>query len=165
MTDLFTESPPQESEAARPAIGTPPDAKACGGDLGPNGYTVEYFARKQAELRAAGERSALEARMRARAAAQEGIDRAVSAADRAIAGWSDLALRYVRLYATQNRGKQFIGYEIVQASIAAGIIQPENAKAWGGPIQRAAREGLIRKVGTAPDPNRHGNPVTLWGAV
>ncbi len=51
MTDLFTESPPQESEAARPAIGTPPDAKACGGDLGPNGFTVEYFAcrRKSSE--------------------------------------------------------------------------------------------------------------------
>lgn len=166
MTDLFTESPPQESEAARPAVGSSSsDESSCGGDLGPNGFTVEYFARKQAELRAAGEASAMAARMKARAQAQEGIDRAVSAADRAIAGWSDLALRYVRLYATQNRGKQFIGYEIVQASIAAGIIQPENAKAWGAPIQRAAREGLIRKVGTAPDPNRHGNPVTLWGTV
>jgi hypothetical protein len=98
----------------------------------------------------------------ARRAAQAGIEQAVSAADREIEGWSDMALRYVRLYATQNRGKQFIGHNIVQASITAGIIQPPNLKAWGWPLQRAAREGIIVRVGYAEDPNRHGNPVPLW---
>jgi hypothetical protein len=44
----------------------------------------------------------------------------------------------------------------------AGVIQPSNAKAWGGPIQRAAREGLIKRIGFDEDPNRHGNPVPLW---
>jgi hypothetical protein len=50
----------------------------------------------------------------------------------------------------------------VQASVAKGVIQPSNAKAWGGPIQRAAREGLIKRIGFDEDPNRHGNPVPLW---
>jgi hypothetical protein len=101
----------------------------------------------------------------ARRAAQAGIDQAVEAADREITGWSDVALRYVRLYATQHRGAQFIGHDIVQASVAAGVIQPSNSKAWGAPIQRAARAGYIKRVGYAPDPNRHTNPVPLWEAA
>jgi hypothetical protein len=101
----------------------------------------------------------------ARREAQEGIDRAVEAADREVASWSDNALAWVKLYATLNRGKRVIGADIVQASIAHKIIQPPNPKAWGGPIQRAARAGYIVKVGTAPDPNRHTNPVPLWECV
>lgn len=99
------------------------------------------------------------------AIAQAGIDQAVAAADRAVEGWSERALEFIRLWALDNIGKRFIGTDIVQASIAAGITQPPNAKAWGGPIQRAARARFIRKVGTAPDPNRHGNPVPLWEAA
>lgn len=145
--------------APAPAAGFEP-SRARVGEPG----SIEWFAAKQAEYRAAGEASA-RAHAQAHRDAQEGIDQAVAAADREVEGWSDLALRYVRLYATQNRGRQFIGNEIVQASVAAGIIQPTNSKAWGGPIQRAARAGIIRKVGTAPDPNRHTNPVPLWEAA
>lgn len=98
--------------------------------------------------------------------AQEGIQRAVDAADRAIEGWSDLALTYIRAYSTRNKGKEFIGYELVQQSIDDGVIQPPNAKAWGSPIQRAARKGYIVNTRTTrPDPNRHGNPVPVWVAV
>jgi hypothetical protein len=102
---------------------------------------------------------------KAKRAAQDGIDRAVAAADRSIAGWSDFAFDFIKLWASANSGKRAIGHDIVQASIAAGIAQPPNPKAWGGPIQRAARIGVIRKVGTAPDPNRHTNPVPLWEAA
>lgn len=104
----------------------------------------------------------------ARREAQAGIDQAVAAADRKVEGWSDLALEFIRLFCVQNKGKRCIGHDIVQASIAKGVIQPENAKAWGGPIQRAVRAGLLKRAThegvplTAPDPNRHTNPVPLW---
>lgn len=101
----------------------------------------------------------------ARRDAQTGIDQAVAAADRAVQGWSELAFDFVRLYATQRRGQRFIGHDIVKASEARGLIQPPNPKAWGAPIQRAAREGIIKRVGHAPDPNRHTNPVPLWEAA
>jgi len=130
--------------------------------------SIEWYAQEQARLRAAGEESArihAEKKAVAKAQAQAAIDQAVAAADREITGWSDLALRFVRLYATQNKGRRFTGRDIVLASIEAGIIQPENQKAWGGPIQRAARAKFIVRVGTTEDPNRHNNPVPLWEAV
>jgi len=104
----------------------------------------------------------LDAATIAKRAAQEGIDQAAAGADREISGWSQIAFGFIKSYAAAHRGKQYIGHDIVQASIAAGIVQPSNSKAWGAPIQRAAREGVIVRVGFSPDPNRHTNPVPLW---
>lgn len=98
----------------------------------------------------------------ARAARDEGISRAVDRADRAVAGWSDLAFEFIKLFAQQSGGNEFIGRDIVVAAKSYGLIQPPNDKAWGGPIQRAARAGIIRRVGAAPDPNRHMVLVPLW---
>lgn len=101
----------------------------------------------------------------ARAARDEGISRAVDRAERAVAGWSDLAFEFIKLYAQQHRGQTFIGREIVLAAKAWGLVDPPDDRAWGGPMQRASRAGVIRKTGrTAPDPNRHCNPVPLWTA-
>lgn len=131
--------------------------------------SVEWYAQIQADLKAKGEASAKafqESRQVARKAAQEGIDRAVSCAEKKTPGWSDVALAFIRLHCQRNKGKTFTGFEIVQASIGYGVIQPPNSKAWGGPIQRAARAGLIVKAGTVEDPNpeRHGSQVPLWRA-
>ena len=101
----------------------------------------------------------------ARAARDEGISRAVDHAESDSPGWGELAFRYIQLYAQQHRGERFIGRDIVLASKAYGLIQPPTDKAWGGPMQKAAKRGVLRKVGTAPDPNRHCNPVPLWEAV
>lgn len=100
----------------------------------------------------------------ARASRDEGISRAVDRADRAVAGWSDLAFEFVKLYAQQNKGRRFIGRDITQAAKEWGLAEPTNEKAWGGPLQRAARAGVIRKVGAEPDPNRHMALVPLWTA-
>lgn len=99
---------------------------------------------------------------RARREAQAGIDMAVVAANRHHEGWSETAYAFIELYCIENKGTQFTGHDVVEASRAKGVIQPGTAKAWGGPLQRAAREGLIVKVGYAQDDNRHGAPVPLW---
>lgn len=100
---------------------------------------------------------------KARREAQAGIDLAVAAADRDISGWSDYALEAVKLYAQKNKGQRFTGHDIITA--LAHVAQPPNPKAWGGPIQRAARAGALKRVGFTEDPNRHGNPIPLWEAV
>lgn len=96
--------------------------------------------------------------------AQRAINQAVAAADRASEGWSDRALDFIKLFVASHQGKHVTGYEIVQRSVACKVEQPQNPRAWGGPIQRAARLGLLVKHGTVPDPNpeRHGSDVPLW---
>lgn len=103
--------------------------------------------------------------VRAKRDAQAGIDQAVAAAERQVAGWLDTAYAFIELWCSQNNGARCIGHDIVQASVAKGVIQPANSKAWGGPIQRAARMGLIKRIGFDEDPNRHGNPVPLWEVI
>lgn len=101
----------------------------------------------------------------ARKERDQGIERSVARADRASEGWSELALSWIKRYAREHRGERFIGRQIVLASRSWGLVQPPNDKAWGGPMQKAAKLGIIRKVGVAPDPNRHCNPVPLWEAA
>lgn len=99
---------------------------------------------------------------KARRDAQAGIDMAVEAADRKHAGWSDTAYAFVELFVVQHKGENFTGHDIVEAAREKGVIAPPNEKAYGAVIQRAARAGLLKKAGYAPDENRHGNPVILW---
>lgn len=101
----------------------------------------------------------------ARAARDDGIERAVEHANADVAGWSDLALAYIKFFAAQNKEMKFTGLDIRLASVKYGLIQPVNPKAWGGPVNRAVRAGVIKRVGTVPDPNRHCNPVPLWASA
>ena len=99
-----------------------------------------------------------------RAERNEAMQRAVDAADGRVPKWSDVALEYVRLYAIQHRGERFIGRDVTQAAKAYGLESPANDKAWGAVLMRAAREGVIRKVGYAQDRNRHLSPVPEYSA-
>lgn len=101
----------------------------------------------------------------ARAERDDGIKRAVDHAEEDCPGWAELALQFIKVHCAKNRGARFTGLQLREASIAYGLIQPENSKAWGGPISRAARAGTLKRVGTVPDPNRHCNPVPLWEAA
>lgn len=101
----------------------------------------------------------------ARAARDEGIKRAEDHANSDVSGWSDLALEFIKLFVQQHKEVTFTGLDIRLASIKYGLIQPENSKAWGGPINRAVRRGILKRAGTTQDPNRHCNPVPLWVAA
>lgn len=94
--------------------------------------------------------------------AQEAIDEAADDAERHAHGWSDRALEFVRQFAEANRGRQYLGQEIVRASLQTDLPQPPHTAAWGKPIQQAARAGLIKRVGFTADPHRHANSVPLW---
>jgi hypothetical protein len=107
---------------------------------------------------------ALEAGKLAKVVKQAAIEQAVGAADRAAPGWSEQAFGWIGHYAQRRAGVRLTGFDLVRLSIEERVQQPENPKAWGGPIQRAARAGYLVKVGTVADPNpeRHGSDVPLW---
>jgi len=100
----------------------------------------------------------------ARAARDDGMRRAEDAANDRVPSWSEVAFQFVKLYAQQHRGARFIGRDITEAAAKRGIESPASPKAWGAPIQRAVRERVIRKLGYAPDPNRHMSPVPEYTA-
>jgi len=95
----------------------------------------------------------------------EGIQRAVDHADREIESWSDRASDML-LSCARARGK---GAEITSESIRNyaefhDLPPPPDKRAWGAVMLKAARAGVIKKVGytTANDPKVHCNPVSLW---
>lgn len=171
MNDLFGPAPVAQDSPPLPA---PSDAGAGAEPYAPgepaDRTSIAWFAWKQKRLYEEGARSAREYAERQAAikrAAQEGINRAVEHADETVPGWSEVAYEFIRLHAMRNKGERMTGYEIVQAALAYGVPKPPTDKAFGGPIQRAARCGVLRKVGTVADqnPERHGSPVTLWEAA
>lgn len=97
------------------------------------------------------------------ARADEGMRRSLERAERETPDWGDLAYRFLEGYARAH--ERFAGWMVVKAAANLGDFPtPPNAKAWGAVIQRAARAGVIERVGIAKDPNRHGNPIPLWGS-
>ena len=97
----------------------------------------------------------------ARRQAQEGMDRALESAEQVVPKWGDIAFAWIERYARSHQ--RFTGWMLVKAAANdPNFPPPPTEKAWGGPIQRASRRGIIRRVGTEKDPHRHGNPIPLW---
>jgi len=97
----------------------------------------------------------------ARREAEDGMSAALSHAESECEGWGDRALAYLRRYAEAHA--RFYGWEVVKtAALDKSFPAPANSKAWGSQIQKAARLGLIERVGAGPDPHRHGNLIPLW---
>src|SRR5947209_7702819 len=58
--------------------------------------------------------------------------------------------------------RKFISAECTQAAAAAGVTVPTDPRAWGAPFRRAARDGIIRRIGYGPSLRRHLAPTPLW---
>jgi hypothetical protein len=97
--------------------------------------------------------------------AESGMRRSLEHAEAESPGWSELAFKFVRLFWSQRGDKQCVGRDIVLAAKEYGLIQPPTDKAWGAVLKRAAKAGVMVRVGTAKDTNRHGNLVPLWAAA
>ncbi len=95
-----------------------------------------------------------------------GMAMAIDKADRDREGWSADALEAVRLYAAAHQGEQFLTEAVRQWCVELQFIEPaENERAWGAVMRRAAKDGLVRKVGYAPSHSSNLSPKTLWQAV
>jgi hypothetical protein len=95
----------------------------------------------------------------------QGIERVSAKAERVHPAWLKLASAYIALYVQKlPRGAEFTSEMLVEQSVRDGIIQAHDDRAWGGPILRAARDGLIEK---APGKmgvcrKRHNSVCVLW---
>lgn len=98
----------------------------------------------------------------ARAAADEGMGRALQRAERDVPAWGDLALQWLRRYAETHQ--EFPGWFVTsESSRDPKFPAPANSKAWGAIWKQAQRLGIIEATGrTKPHPARHGCPAAIW---
>lgn len=99
-----------------------------------------------------------------RAQAQEGMERVSAKAEKTFPGWLALGYAFVCLYVQRlKRGDEFTAEMLVEASVAHGIFQPHDDRAWASPILKAKREGLIEKSDkSGVCRKRHNSVCVLW---
>jgi len=93
----------------------------------------------------------------------EGIERAITHADYASEGWSELAYAFLKKYIESH--SIFMAEDVRQA--ASGIVPlPPSNRAWGGIMVRAAHENLIYRCGfrNVKNARAHCTPAALWAA-
>lgn len=96
--------------------------------------------------------------------AQDGMDLALDNTEKVTPTWGDMAVDYIRRYA--KRHPVFAGWMIVKAAACdPNFPAPESEKAWGQPIKRAAKAGIIKRDGYTKDPNRHNNDIPKWKSL
>jgi len=96
----------------------------------------------------------------------EGIERTLTHADRVIENWQEKAYKFLLRYVDNNKDYQFMAEDIRKES--DGIVpEPPNSRAWGGIIVRAAKAGIIKRVGYKKVKNSkaHCTPAALWEAI
>lgn len=87
-----------------------------------------------------------------------GIERAVTHADRVMLTWSDDAYSYLRTWLARKPRGDFLAED----AFAEFLIDPPDGRAFGAVIRRAARDGLIHKVGYRQAKTSNLSPKVLW---
>lgn len=94
--------------------------------------------------------------------AERGAQRAAAHADRVSEGWSDEALKALRLFIIYEN-YEFTTEEVREYANFLEVPQPPDARAWGAVVKRAHREGIIEPCGYAKaGKSGHAGPRTLW---
>jgi hypothetical protein len=98
----------------------------------------------------------------------DGMLRAELGADLANDRWSESALDAVIGYARTHRGVEFMAERVRDWAYQLGMVRVvRNGRAWGQVMIRAAKMGIIRKVGygLTENVNAHRTPAAKWVAV
>jgi hypothetical protein len=97
----------------------------------------------------------------AREAANEGMQRALDAAERRDDEWPERALSFVHRYALTH--DYFTVEEMTAEADRLGYGSPADQRAWGSIVRRAAIRGFIRNTHTTrPRVKGHGSPGIIW---
>jgi hypothetical protein len=91
----------------------------------------------------------------------EGIEQALTHANETTERWSEIAFDFLKRYMLDN--PVFMAENVREA--ATGIVpEPPSKRAWGGILVRAAKEGLISRMGfrNVKNARAHCTPATLW---
>ena len=99
-----------------------------------------------------------------------GIEKAINHANGELENWSEEAYGFLKNFieaSKQSHVNTFMTEHARSESKYFNIPDPPSSRAWGGIILRAAREGLIRKVGfrEVSNPKAHCTPATVWEIV
>ncbi len=91
----------------------------------------------------------------------QGIQRALNHANQAKKNWQEMAFRFLVEYARQH--DEFSGEEVREAS-RGSVPEPPSLRAWGWPLIRAAKEGIIEQIGyvQVKNPAAHRANAALW---
>lgn len=80
--------------------------------------------------------------------------------------WNSDAMAAVFLYCTAHPGREFLTEDVRVFCAALDLADtPANEKAWGPIIRKAAKDGIIKKVGYAQARSSNMSPKVLWRAV
>lgn len=93
-----------------------------------------------------------------------GIRQAIEHAETVVPDWSEIAYRWIVQYAREHRGQRFISEDVTDAAREAGISSPTDSRAWGHPFRKAAKAGIIKRVGYGVSARRHLSPTPMWEA-
>lgn len=102
----------------------------------------------------------------ARARRDQGIELSEAKANRDQPGWSEDAQAALEKFCLAHPGQKFLTEDVRAWAEELELVEaPDNAKAWGAVMQRAARFGTIRRVGYMPAKSSNLSPKTAWMAV
>lgn len=99
----------------------------------------------------------------ARAARDEGMQRAADHAERVTPQWLETAFAFLTTYARTH--EKFISEDVSDASKAWGMIQPPTDRAWGSVYVRAVKSGIIVQDGAGRSRRRHASICPLWRSL
>ena len=96
-----------------------------------------------------------------------GIQRSIDKANRDRPNWSEDAMLALEVFCVAHgSGHRFMTEHVREYVTETRIVdEPVNDKAWGAVMQRAAKNGLIKKVGYAPSKSSNLSPKVLWGVA
>ena len=95
-----------------------------------------------------------------------GINRSVEKADRDDSGWSLAAYYGLLNFVKAHREKEFLAEDVREWCEIHGYVNPpENGRAWGAVMRRAARRGIITKCGYALAKSSNLSPKVLWRSI
>lgn len=100
----------------------------------------------------------------ARIRRDDGIQRAADHADEVDPTWRERALGYVKLYVVAHSAP-FLAEDVRAEAEKDGLSPPPTKRAWGPVLQKAAREGIVKRVGYAPANSSNRAPKCLWSAA
>lgn len=101
----------------------------------------------------------------ARAGRDQGMAKSLGHAESVEPGWGDIAYSIMERYLSKCHGAKITSYHFIRWYEGTVYPQPPTPKAFGPIFTKAARNGLIRKVGYQPHPLRHNSPTVTWCVV
>ena len=93
----------------------------------------------------------------------DGMQRAVEHADAVEVFWSESAYSHLRDFCRLQTS--FLTEEAREFAESRGLTPPPDGRAWGAVIRRAAKDGLIQRIGYKPAKSSNLAPKCLWGAL